>query len=87
LNPQEAISVLEQVELLLGATMPVDFFIENHCSIYLLRPITASARGWLENNLDVAGSFQPYWPTVVIEHRYVDMILEGIRNNGLAVQG
>src|SRR5712671_1673911 len=84
LNPQQAISVLEQVDLLLGATMPVDFFIENHFSIYLLRPITASARGWLENNLDVAGSFQPYWPTVVIEHRYVDMILEGIRNDGLA---
>jgi len=87
LNPQQAISVLEQVDLLLDATMPVDFFIENHFSIYLLRPITASARGWLENNLDVAGSFQPYWPTVVIEHRYVDMILEGIRDDGLAVQG
>ena len=86
-NPQQAISVLEQVDLLLGVTIPADFFIENHFSVYLLRPITASARGWLENNLDVAESFQPYWPTVVIEHRYVDTILEGIRNDGLAVQG
>jgi hypothetical protein len=77
LSRQEAISFLDRVA--------ADFFIENHFSICLLRPITASAREWLENNLDVAESFQPYWPTVVIEHRYVGAILEGVRNDGLGV--
>jgi hypothetical protein len=34
---------------------------------------------------DAAGSFQPYWPTVVVEHRYIVGIVEGIQNDGLAV--
>ena len=65
---------------------PPDFLLENHFSIFLIRPLTDSARAWLAENIDAAGSFQPYWPTVVVEPRYVAAILEGIRNDDLAVQ-
>jgi hypothetical protein len=65
--------------------IPPDFLVENHGSIFLIRPLNEFARVWLEENIDAAGSFQPYWPTVVIEHRYVADILEGIRNDGLVI--
>jgi len=63
-----------------------DFLVENYLSIYLIRPLNEAATLWLEDNIDAAGSFQPYWPTVVVEPRYVADLLEGIRNDGLAVR-
>ena len=66
-------------------SFPPDFLIENHFSIFLIRPLTEAATVWLELNIEAAGSFQPYWPTVVAEHRYIADIIEGIQNDGLAV--
>jgi hypothetical protein len=63
-----------------------DFLLENHSSIYLLRPLTESARIWVEDHIGPDNGFQPYWPAVVIEHRYIGSILEGIQGDGLAVQ-
>ncbi len=65
---------------------PPDFLVENHFSIFLIRPLNETATNWLEHNIDAAGSFQPYWPTVVVEHRFIADIVEGIRNDGLAVR-
>jgi hypothetical protein len=65
---------------------PPDFLLENHLSIFLICPLTESARAWLEENIDAAGSFQPYWPTVVVEYRYIADIIEGIQNDGMAVE-
>ena len=62
-----------------------DFLLENHSSIYLLRPLTENARAWVQDHIGSDNGFQPYWPAVVIEHRYVGAILEGISSNGLAV--
>ena len=62
-----------------------DFFVKNHFSIFLIRPLTESARAWIEENIDAAGNFQPYWPSVVVEHRYIADILEGIRNDGMVI--
>jgi hypothetical protein len=62
-----------------------DFLLENHSSIYLLRPLTENARAWVEDHIGSDNGFQPYWPAVVIEHRYVGAILEGISSDGLAV--
>ena len=61
-----------------------DFLIENHGSIFLLSPQTDAGRAWIDENITREG-FQPYWPTVVIEHRYVQELVEGIRNDGLVV--
>jgi hypothetical protein len=62
-----------------------DFLIEDHGSICLLIPRTESATNWAEEFIGRDNGFQPYWPTVLIEHSYVTAILEGIRNDGLVV--
>ena len=64
---------------------PPDFFVENHGSIFLLNPQTDSAISWVEEHIGQGNGFQPYWPTCVIEHRYIWPIIEGIQNYGLAV--
>lgn len=63
-----------------------DFIAENHSSIFLLTPLTPAARAWVNEHIGSDNGFQPYWPTVVIEHRYVADIVRGIQNDGLAVQ-
>ena len=68
-----------------GTSPTVDFLCENHGSIFLLKPLTPSATSWLEEHIGQDNGFQPYWPTCVIEHRFIWPILEGIQNDGLAV--
>ena len=66
--------------------MPPDFRVENHGSIVLLRPLTPSAASWVEGHIGQENGFQPYFPTVVVEPRYIADIVEGIQGDGLAVQ-
>ena len=60
-----------------------DFAVENHGSIFLLRPLSENARAWAEGNIGQQSGYQPYWPTIIIEHRYVQLILEGAQRDGL----
>jgi len=69
-----------------ASTPACDFRLENHGSIFLLKPLTPSATSWLEDHVGQDNGFQPYWPTCVIEHRYISDIVAGIQNDGLAVQ-
>jgi len=62
-----------------------DFVVENHGSIFLLKPLTPSATSWVEEHIGQANGFQPYFPTVVVEPRYIGDIVEGIRIDGLEV--
>lgn len=62
-----------------------DFVVENHGSIFLLRPLTDSARIWIDEHIGPDNGFQPYYSTVVVEHRYISNIVEGIREHGLEV--
>jgi hypothetical protein len=66
--------------------IPLDFVLENHGSICILRPLTPSAVAWVEEHIGPDNGFQPYFPTVVVEHRYTTDIVEGIQHDGLAVQ-
>lgn len=63
-----------------------DFRIENHGSIFLVVPLTDEAQTWVEENVSSEG-YQPYWPTVVVEHRYIGNLVDGIRIDGLEVRG
>ena len=63
----------------------VDFLVENHGSIFLLKPRTPSATSWVESHIGRENGYQPMWPTVVVEHRYIADIVAGIQNDGLAV--
>ena len=66
--------------------IPPDFLVENHGSIFLLKPKTDSAISWVEEHIGQDNGYQPYFPTIVIEPRYIADIVEGIQNDGLAVQ-
>ena len=60
-----------------------DFEVENHGSIILLRPLTESAHLWIDEQIGSHNGYQPYYPTVVIEPRYLGPILEGIKDDGM----
>ena len=60
-----------------------DFIIQNEGSIFLLRPQSEQAVAWVDEHIGPDNGYQPQYPTVLIEHRYVAPILEGIRNDGL----
>ena len=66
--------------------MNADFFIENHGTIFLLRPLSAAARSWVEDHIGEDNGFQPYWPTVIVEHRYIAEIVAGIQADSLEVK-
>lgn len=61
----------------------IDFLLEDYGSIILLRPVTADACQWVDAHIGEDNGYQPLWPTVTIEGRYVHPILEGIREDGL----
>jgi hypothetical protein len=63
----------------------VDFRLENHGSIFLLRPITLPAFEWVEQHIGRDSGWQPYFPNIVIEHRYIADIVAGIQNDELVV--
>jgi hypothetical protein len=66
-----------------SGSSPTDFRCENHGSLFLLFPCTESAHSWIEEHLPTVAQW--FGNAVVIEHRYVWAILEGIQNDGLAV--
>jgi hypothetical protein len=69
-----------------GSSPTIDFLCENHGSIFLLKPLTPSATSWVEEHIGQGNGYQPYLPTVVVEHRYIADIVAGIQNDGLAVE-
>jgi hypothetical protein len=67
-----------------GSSPTPDFLCENHGSIFLLRPISPAAFLWIHENLP--SDRQMFGNAVAVEHRCIWAILEGIQNDGLAVQ-
>ena len=65
--------------------MATDILIENHGSIFLLRPTTRSGQEWIEQNIGQQNGFQPYWPAVVVEPRYIADIVNGIQADDFEV--
>lgn len=62
-----------------------DIQVENHGSVVLLRPATPEAVDWIEQNIGEDNGYQPYWPTVLVEPRYLEHIICGMVNAGLEV--
>jgi hypothetical protein len=62
-----------------------DFTIQDEGSILLLTPHTELAHDWIHEHIGRNNGYQPYFPTIVIERRYVSDILDGIDSAGLAV--
>ena len=60
-----------------------DFAVEDHGSIVLLRPLTDEALEYVNREIGAGNGFQPYWPVVVFEPRYVSQFIHDIRQAGL----
>jgi hypothetical protein len=69
-----------------GTSPSADFTTHDEGSIVLLTPHTDPARLWIDEHVGPDNGFQPYYPTIVIEPRYVIAILEGIRVAGLEIE-
>jgi hypothetical protein len=60
-----------------------DFRCENHGSLFLLFPLTQRANSWIEEHLPEDAQW--FGNAVVVEHRYIWAILQGIQTDGLLV--
>ncbi len=58
--------------------------VRNEGSIFLLTPVSDLATDWVDHHL--AQDSQHFGDSIVIEHRYIADILEGIQENGLTVE-
>ena len=63
-----------------------DFTVQHHGSIVLLRPLTRAGTDYVNREIGQDNGFQPYWPTVLFEPRYVDQFIGAIREDGLLVR-
>jgi hypothetical protein len=62
-----------------------DILVENHGSIFLLRPATPAGQSWLQENVIGEGT-QLFGNAVVCEPRYVADIVFGARGEGLVIR-
>lgn len=61
----------------------MDILVENHGTLYLLRPVSSTADEWLRDVTD--GTW--FGGALVVEPRYVRDIVDGAVGSGLACQG
>ena len=61
-----------------------DFSFRDEGSIVLLTPLSPAAHEFVEARIGQDG-FQPFWPTVVIEKRDAQAILQGVLAEGLVI--
>ena len=60
-----------------------DFTVQNEFTLFLLRPHTPAAQTWIDANL--ASDHMMFGGAVVIESRYLDDIINGVRTDGLVI--
>jgi hypothetical protein len=66
--------------------MKADFTVHNFGSILTLNPETTAARAWADENIGEDNGYQPWYPdAIIVESRFIDDLVEGIRADGLAV--
>jgi len=63
-----------------------DFRVENHSSIYLLHPLNPLGRSWVEKNVCQETGSHPYFPTIIVEPRFLPGIMDGIHRDGLVTR-
>ena len=61
-----------------------DFDLVSHGSICLLTPRTPAAHDWVEEHLPA--NAQLWGPSIVVEPRYVQAIIDGVEDEGLTIE-
>jgi hypothetical protein len=65
----------------------LDFKLENHGSLFLLRPLNPSAKDWMDEHLPMDSPETQFWgDAIVIEPHYVASIVDGIIGDGLVLR-
>ena len=67
-----------------GLQPPADILVENHGSVFLLRPTSPVGQAWLQENV-IGEKTQLFGNAVVCEPRFVSDIVFGARGEGLVV--
>ena len=67
-------------------TRLADFDLQNEGSVVLLHPLSPRAVAWVNENIGQDNGYQPMWPSVLCEARYVEPILKGIADAGLMLR-
>jgi hypothetical protein len=67
-----------------GRPASPDFAVEDHFSIFLLRPLTPAAESWIHEHIPEDAQY--FGNSVVVEHRYIADIVAGIQDDGLVVR-
>lgn len=67
--------------------MDTDFTVLNAGSIFILNPITEKADAWVKEKVGINDETQ-FWGQkgIVIEHGYIQAIIEGILEDGLTLE-
>ena len=61
-----------------------DIIVEDHGSLVLLRPVTVRAERWIAENVQDDAM---YWcGALVVEPRYVEPLILGMRTEGMVIQ-
>jgi hypothetical protein len=60
-----------------------DFTVQHHGSIITLTPLTKAAIEYVNREIGKDNGYQPYWPVVVFEPRYISHFIHDIRQAGL----
>lgn len=60
-----------------------DFLVQGEGTVYVLTPQTKAAKQWVRDRIE-DGVW--YGRGVAVEHRYIDPIVDGIRESGLTVR-
>jgi hypothetical protein len=70
-----------------SSTTELDFKLENHGSLFVLRPLNPVAQNWMSENLSVDEPETQFWgDAIVIEPRYLEPIVDGILADGLILR-
>jgi hypothetical protein len=67
-----------------GSSPQSDFLVENHGTVFLLRPLTPAANAWVKENLPE--NHLTFGHAIAVEHRFIVDVVRGAQNDGLVVR-
>lgn len=66
-----------------SGTKQADFLLSGGGSLYVLTPMSEQSTEWIDKHIDP--SAQSFGGGIAVEHRYIQDIVEGIKNDGMSV--
>jgi hypothetical protein len=62
-----------------------DLRVDTHGTVVLLTPLTAKARRWIDNNVEIE-PWQLFGDVIAVEPRYVGGLITGAIQDGLEIE-